>query len=487
MSIHAGQVGRRVTPSPGFRQALGASMNLMNGRYKRKSGLASKKQTIDHGCGVAVLLAHGPQRCNARWTLAVTLAMTAASSCNRGAPPDQPPSITADSAGVTIVDSYQAAWTETTAWHRSEDPVLGIGEVDGVDPGVLFASIESVTRLSDGRVVVIEGQSSEIRWFDAAGRHLATQGGRGGGPGRFNSASQLVRLPGDTILVEDQPGLEHVYFGPDMAFVREDPVDRARFADLGPWAPCVGASLADRSFIVCRQADQGAPALRPGLSRSYSRLVRVTRSLDSIYELGILGGIEQWRIEVTGQACKQRIPPPVCLRATLHPFYSVGHFAIGGVPPRIAIVLNPEYVIEIWTPDGRLERVVRRHGARREPSDAERAEADGQVAKWAPGDEALLNRFLTEMEMPDSIPAVYGLKVGIEGDIWVLREGTLESQPQALYDVFEASGRFLGEMRFPREFRVEEVGADYVLGVRRDEDDVPFVQVYALDRRSDPS
>ena len=223
--------------------------------------------------------------------------------------------------------------------------------------------------------------------------------------------------------------------------------------------------------------------VRPGLSRSHSRLVRVTRPLDSIYELGILGGIEQWRIEVSGQACRQRVPSPVCLRATLHPFYSVGHFAVGGASPKIAIALNPEYVIEIWTLDGRLERVARRQSARRQPSDAARGEADAQVGNWAAGDEALLNRFLAEMEVPDSIPAVYDLKIGVEGDIWVLREGTLQSQPEALYDVFDARGRFLGEMRFPREFRVQEIGVDYVLGVRRDEYDVPSVEMYALERR----
>jgi len=429
-------------------------------------------------------VANRPWLRGANLVLVGSLALAVGVSCDRDTRPERPPFLVTDSAGVSIVDNYRAVGTETWTWHRSEDPVLRIGEVDAADPGVLFASVESVTRLSDGRIVVLEGQSSEIRWFDSTGRHLATRGGRGGGPGEFNSAAQIVRLSGDTIFVQDQPALEHVYFGPDMTFIREERLDRARFAAMGPWAPCVGPSLADGSFITCRQLDQDPPVLQPGLSRSFSRLVRVTRPLDSIHELGILGGIEQWRMEVSGQACRQRIPSPVCLRATLHPFYSVGYSAVGGAPPIIAIVLNPAYVIEIWTLDGRLERIVRRRGARRQPSDAERAEADAQVSNWAAGDEVLLNRFLAEMEVPDSIPAVYDLKIGVDGDIWVLREGTLESQPEALYDIFDATGRFLGEMRFPREFRVQEIGVDYILGVRRDENDVPFVETYALDRRA---
>jgi hypothetical protein len=415
--------------------------------------------------------------------LVALLTLTAGGSCSRDTQQARPPFILSDSAGVAIIDNHLAAWTETTAWRRSEDPVLRIGEVEADDPGVLFARIESVTRLSDGRIVVIEGQSSEVRWFDSAGRHLATRGGQGGGPGEFNSAAQVVRLSGDTIFVQDQPAIDHLYYGPDLTFIREESLDRARYADLGPWAPCVGPSMADGSFITCRHVEPDAQIFRPGLSRGYFRLVRVTRPVDSIYDLGILGGIEQWRIEVSGQACRQRVPSPVCLRATLHPFYSSGHYAIGGIPPRVAIVLNPEYSIEVWTLDGRLERVVRRHGARRKPSERERTEADAQVSRWAAGDEALLNRFLAEMEVPDSIPAAYDLKLGAEGDIWVLREGTLQSQPEALYDVFDASGRFLGEMRFPRGFRVREVGVDYVLGVRRDEFDVPFVEMYSLDRR----
>jgi len=424
----------------------------------------------------------GRRRHEVHATGIVTLILAACISCGRDARTAIPSSIVKDSAGITVVDNYVAAWTEETAWRRSESPVVQIGAVSGDDPAVLFGAIGSLTRLSDGRIVVIESQTSEIRWFDSGGRHLMTRGGRGGGPGRFNSASQIIRLPGDSVLVEDRPSVDHVYFGPDMKYIREERLDRARFEGLGPWDACVGSSLADRSFIACRPTEQEPSALRPGLFRSYSKLVRVAWELDAVYELGVLGGIEQWRIEATGQSCRQRIPSPVCIRATLHPFYSVGHYSVGGTPPRIAIVLNPAYVVEIWTLDGRLDRLVRRQGARRRPTAAERDEADAQVSRWARGDDVLLNRFLAEMEVPDSIPAVYDLTVGSEGDLWILREGTLESQPDALYDIFDAGGRFLGEMKFPRQFRVAEVGADYVLGVRTDDNDVPFVEVYALDR-----
>jgi len=175
--------------------------------------------------------------------------LAASISCDPQVGETQPASVVADSAGVTIVDNYRASWTEETAWRRSKSPVLTIGAVEGSDSTVLFASIESLARLSDGRIVVVESQTSEIRWFDKGGQHLATRGGRGGGPGKFNFAAQLLQLPGDTILVEDRPAIDHVYFGPTMLFIREERLDRSRFDELGPWTDCVGSSLPDGSFM----------------------------------------------------------------------------------------------------------------------------------------------------------------------------------------------------------------------------------------------
>jgi hypothetical protein len=49
--------------------------------------------------------------------------------------------------------------------------------------------------------------------------------------------------------------------------------------------------------------------------------------------------------------------------------------------------------------------------------------------------------------------------------------------------VFGADGRMVGRLVTPPRFRLTDVGADYLLGVATDEDDVEQVVWYRLDRR----
>lgn len=48
------------------------------------------------------------------------------------------------------------------------------------------------------------------------------------------------------------------------------------------------------------------------------------------------------------------------------------------------------------------------------------------------------------------------------------------------YEVFLADGRLQGEVTVPAGARLMDVGDDYVLLVRSDELDVPFVELYVL-------
>ena len=50
----------------------------------------------------------------------------------------------------------------------------------------------------------------------------------------------------------------------------------------------------------------------------------------------------------------------------------------------------------------------------------------------------------------------------------------------ATWRVFDLEGRQLGVVRMPAALTVHEIGADWVLGVFRNEDDVEEVRAYAL-------
>lgn len=379
--------------------------------------------------------------------------------------------VTRDSAGIGIVENHGEGWDTAGGWQIVEPPVLEIGAVSSPDPAIEFSRIGGVTRLTDGRIVVLENQASEIRYFGPTGQHLLTRGGRGGGPGEFNFAASLLRLPGDTILVEDRPRIRHVFFDPSGQYVRTEVLDQERYAAAGPWSECLSRPLPDGSLLQCRPEVGAAPQQPdpgPGLLRRHSRFVRTTIAVDTIIPLGRYGGLEQFGISAGGRT-----------RFARHPFHSHTAVAAGGTPLRIAIAENPAYSIEVWTPAGELEQIIRRAAARYAPTAEDDERAREVLATYAMGDDALSNRFIAEVPRPDSAPAVLRLLYDTESNLWALRGGSL-SRTVMPYDVFDRSGTFRGEVRLPHGFTPHEIGADYVLGVFRDESDVPFVRLYRL-------
>ena len=61
----------------------------------------------------------------------------------------------------------------------------------------------------------------------------------------------------------------------------------------------------------------------------------------------------------------------------------------------------------------------------------------------------------------------------------------LEFAPQQQgsdWNVFSPAGEWLGSVRLPARFEVFEIGWDYVLGRKLDEEDVPHPQLLRLDR-----
>ena len=85
-------------------------------------------------------------------------------------------------------------------WSLSAEPSVVIGGADERQ-GYLLHYVVGATRLGDGRIVVANLSSLELKYYDLEGRHLFDAGGRGEGPGEFQSFEQLTRLPGDSILV----------------------------------------------------------------------------------------------------------------------------------------------------------------------------------------------------------------------------------------------------------------------------------------------
>jgi hypothetical protein len=388
-----------------------------------------------------------------------------------------------DSSGVQIVTSDRPRWDVRTAWRADTIPVTSIGG-DESDPQQQFKFVRSATRMPNGEVVVVS--DAELRWFGPDGKYLRTTARSGEGPGEFHSISCLARAAGDTLVASGDVMAQKVAtFAPDGCFVRESRLDLEKWRKLGHWAECASGVLPDRSRLGC-QRDPSIPESPtnrtlvpedpdPGPLRLLYRYYVMPPSLDTAYRLGVAAGIEQFLVKGVGGRTAGVV---------IHPFYGSSFITAGGDPLRIVMATNPQYSIEIWTPEGKLERIIRRVNGRRAPTRQEKADAPAVMKQFylRQHRDAAIDEVIAQVPVPDSLPAVVGLAVGPGGEVLVQREGWLPSQHASRFDLFDVNGQWLGELTLPARVRVLELGPDYLLGMVLDKDDVTRVEVYHLQK-----
>ncbi|MGD2120113.1 MAG: hypothetical protein PVJ76_00140 [Gemmatimonadota bacterium] len=102
-------------------------------------------------------------------------------------------------------------------WILSESPVLEIGVREGEEPYQLHRARGSVL-LEDGRVVVLNGGSQELRYYDPEGRFLKSVGGLGEGPGEFRDPANLRKTADGNLQVWDRSLMRVSIFGIEGEF-----------------------------------------------------------------------------------------------------------------------------------------------------------------------------------------------------------------------------------------------------------------------------
>jgi hypothetical protein len=103
------------------------------------------------------------------------------------------------------------------------------------------------------------------------------------------------------------------------------------------------------------------------------------------------------------------------------------------------------------------------------------------LERVGPEERPRLERILALSPVPATFPAHGRMLADAEGNLWVAaypRPG----EDRQVWEVFDASGRWLGPVTMPGRFRVTGVGGGVVLGTGRDEQDVEKVLVYRLVR-----
>jgi len=385
--------------------------------------------------------------------------------------------VVTDSAGLEIVYSRSPEMAGAEAWTVSPEPSLQIGAVEG-ESAYLFGNIWGASEASDGRIVVSEGQTYEIRVFAPDGRHLVTFGGRGDGPEEFRGPPWITMAGLDTLVAWDPALFRLSWFGLSGGLIRQValrdvmadlPISRfpnGRVWQLGP----------DGSLLSMGPGRLGGG---PGLSRSTRRVVLIEAEGRKTQDFG----------EVTAG---QSLTRPGSNGRPLNvgnPFGPAVWPALGPGPCPVALSGEGAWEVRWMDSGGQLCRISRADIPRIPLSRdviaqaGERA-ADGAAARGVPAGQ--LQAAFDDLPFPDSIPAISGMVFDRMGNLWVGRR-TADRGVVRNYDVLDDQGRWLASVSMPPEIdRVLEIGPEHLLALWRDGMDVPYVRVYRIRKSGSP-
>ena len=378
-----------------------------------------------------------------------------------------------DSAGIRIVENGALPGDDAPRWRVAESPSLELGAVDGPAGEQLFGVV-GAARLADGRWAVLNGGTRQLLFYGPDGRPLGSAGGEGEGPGEFRAPSRLHALPGDTLLVWDLPlGRLHRFDGAGEFLDTEESRFRENEGLPGhPYATEVAEVLPDGSVLVF------AYPVRPRgewpVGRHRPELLLTWLAPDgSATRLGTYGGLEQDLVIIDGGRPYPIIPPYARELAL-------------AIPPAAGL---PLVLGEQTTPGferferGRLTGIVR-WTSPDPPVTAEDIRAwETRTRKWAAGfgseeafERARAKATLTKTRSP------YGpIHVDASGHVWVGEAVPDWRTLPRTFDVYAPDGAWTARVDVP-PVRILDIGTAHIAGVYRDEMEVEFLRVYALER-----
>jgi hypothetical protein len=364
----------------------------------------------------------------------------------------------ADSAGIPVVLNPAVPTDAPPAWRISAAPTLELGLADG-PVEYLFDDAFEGARLSDGTIVVANGGTLDLRFYDSSGTHVRTVGREGDGPGEFRDVNLVGTFAGDSLLVLDVRLQRATVYAPDGTLAR-------------------GYTLAEGSLAqeIGVLADGG-----PVLSRFYAREdeTGVAREPRTVEVLGPDGLLRATVGTFPGREASIVIPPAG--RVSMGVLFGRGvQYAAAG--DRIVVGTTDAFSIRQYGPGGELVRLIRSEQPRTLVDPAEREEMFARLPRNGRGSLAQYQQqAIAAMPRYDTLPAFSDLRLDGGLNLWV-REASGFSAQVARWQVFGPDGLFVARVELPVGIEILEIGEDYLLGNVRDDLGVQRIRLYALEK-----
>lgn len=357
------------------------------------------------------------------------------------------------------------------SWRLSDEPHVLIGGGDERE-AYLLHRVAAATRLGDGRIVIANGGSLELRYYDSEGNHLLSAGGEGEGPGELRPPLEhFTRMAGDSILVASwRSGF--LRFGPDGSYASSIPYElppRGRCWQFEGNDLLPDGALLLRYSGISRFADTDEPCSRSSAVRPpvvFGRYMPGTAT--GIDTIAVMPGFE-------------RTSDP---GARLHSY-----------PKDLVVgIAHDRLYLGDTGSDNILVTSFRGDTIAALPVPFEPAPVPADARETAGREMGTMRLALIH---PDYYPRYARLVADPDDRVWVMAYPPLKNPafPQelthttvarrldegALWRVVDQDG-VIGELRTPPGFFLLEVGDDYVLGLHKDELQRESVRLYRLTR-----
>ncbi len=388
-------------------------------------------------------------------------------------------------AGEAVAQPESAVWTDQTAWRLSAQPVV---QINGSNEIVEEAPLDpvSVFKLPDGRYVVADGNQNgwdALLVYNQRGKFIEHWGREGRGPGEFGQQLVWAGLyRGDSIAAYDwvDRALEIFTLAGKHARSLKLPIFRSERPPRG--------TFLNTDFFVGAMRDGSVLRFEPAFLNLDPGPGPVWYEPDlQLYDAnGLnprrLASLRTWANWWDGKAAHE------------HPFKP---YAITTAGSNVWYHGTAEdFAIGVFDSTGREVRRLNRTFQREEvtPADREalirfRVEQAKSGFEGGPAVAARTEqRLRTTARFADYKPAFTSMIEDAAGNLWVehyrwVYPHELGPDPKPTrWSVFDAAGRFLGEVQVPASFIVSSITNDQVLGFWQDEFDVQHVRVYALIR-----
>jgi hypothetical protein len=348
-------------------------------------------------------------------------------------------------------------------WTLGASPSVRIGVADG-GPAYTLDRVVGALRLPDGRIVVADAGSRELRVFSAEGQHLISLGGRGKGPGEFDALTWAGHMRGDTVATWDHGLLRWSLFTPAgfVGSVAPDPQPDGMF-------PRAIGVLSDGSFVLASGWNVGVLAGGvAGVRRDTTTITRYGRDGRSLGVVVRVPGREEYL--KSGGAGFSTNPVP---------FARETYLAVAG--QGIWLGDSERFRVERRSPEGRVVGVVadESQGAPIGVADVERYKRDRLARITVDSYRKQQEEVLAEVPFPSTAPAFGGL-IADGGGVWISDFSPRDAG--RTWRIFDANGREVAILRTPKGLELMQVTDDYVVGWALGENDVERVLVYELTR-----